>query len=97
MNDINYSEDIEKIKNDIKSLVGHLKNVKDKSGESLLEELALLSSTITKFKKDNNDKENDGLLKWCRNCGSILNHPIKNIAYAFAAYAIFSMLFKRDK
>lgn len=97
MSDVNFKEDIEKIKEDIKSLVERLKNIKDKSDGNILEELALLSSVVTKFRNGNNNKEYNNLLQWCSKCGSIISHPIKNIVYAFAAYAVFSMFFKKDK
>ncbi|KAJ6644811.1 Replicative DNA helicase [Pseudolycoriella hygida] len=78
MNDTNTKlakEDIEGIKRDIESLVGRLKNIKDKSGDIMTEQLDNLSTVMASFKKQSIEKGQDTL---CDITTSTRNHPTFN-------------------
>ena len=84
-------KDIEGIKSDIQNLVSRLSSIKDKSGDIMSEQLGELSSAITRLKGKGEEASKDVLNDLS---ASTLQHPVRNLAYAFGAGVILALLIK---
>ncbi|WP_341764358.1 hypothetical protein [Candidatus Tisiphia endosymbiont of Beris chalybata] len=84
-------EDVEGIKKDIESLVNRLGSIKDKSGDIMSEQFENLSTVMSSFKNKGVEKGQDALTDIC---ASTRDHPVRNLAYAFAAGILLAFFIK---
>lgn len=84
-------KEIEGIKHDVESLVKRLVNIKNRGGGLMNEQLDLLTNVISDL-KDKGEKTGKDILNDVSD--STLNHPMRNLIYAFGIGFVLALLVK---
>jgi len=84
-------KEIDGIKQDVESLVKRLGNIKSKGGGIMNEQLDILTETIADL-RDKGEKKGQDIIKEVSN--STLDHPVRNLMYAFGVGFVLALLVK---